>query len=206
MWSELDSNYRLLNIVSNSVVEPVALELFYKNFSDSLSKADRLQKNYSLEKFDIAGHLMFDALYNQENQLVACAGIYHREGWPVDTYRLLNRTYFMPQFRDQYQFHFFASDYILPFQIQACSFDLKFSFVSREGVYAGHFLKKLQARPFFKKHYQISEQYIQVVPGVFDKVSFQKILFFNKTQTPNHFLGVKDIRAPIENNLLNLVL
>jgi len=168
-------------VVDNNVVSPEALNIFYSHFEKILKPADRLAENYSRQNFKIESHEMFDALFTEDGQFVACTGILKKAEWPAGMYRLLNRTYFNPNFRKSHSFSFFASDYLLPGQIERCRSSLDFTFVSRQGVNGGHFLKKLQKRPFFVKNYDVSEDYIQVAPGL-DEKSFQKILFYKKNK------------------------
>lgn len=132
-------------------------------------------------------HEMFDALYTEGGQFVACTGIFSRPAWPPGMFRLLNRTFFNPHFRTKNGFSFFASDYLLPSQIERCKSALDFTFVSRQGVNGGNFLKKLQQRPFFREHYVVSDDYIQVAAGL-DQFSFQKILFYKKNPGTHYLL------------------
>lgn len=142
---------------------------------------------------------MFDALYTDAGEFVACTGIFSRPPWHSGMYRLLNRTYFNPQFRTTHGFSFFASDYLLPDQIERCQTALDFTFVSRQGVNGGNFLRKLQRRAFFKEHYSVSDDYIQVAAGL-DRFSFQKILFYKKNPRLNLILkSVTDLNSLPDN-------
>lgn len=176
MWSKCADSFKILHVVDNKVVNSEALTLFKNDFRKSIEPADKLTLNYSETNFEIESHEMFDALYTQAGEFVACTGIFKRAQWPTGMYRLLNRTYFNPSFRESHRFSFFASDYLLPGQVQRCKSPLNLIFVSRQGKNGGHFLKKLQARPYFKDRYEVSKDYIQVAPGMDDKC-FQKILF-----------------------------
>lgn len=199
MWSQLDNSFQLLTIVQNSGLNEEAFAKFSADFSALNNTRDRLKNNYTLDKLDVAHHLMFDALYTRAGKFVACAGIYRRHGWPAGAYRLLNRTFFSPQFRDPARFRFFASDYILPSQLSRCSVSLDFKFVSRQGVFAGNFLRTLQRRPLFCDAYHLSTAYIQVVPNVFDPLSFQKILYCKVDQTASYrFNSVSKLDKIIE--------
>jgi len=195
LWSKIRDSYKILHIVDNKTVNEDAVKIFLTDFSNCQNPADKLSGNYSPENFNIEGHEMFDALYTDAGQFVACTGIFSRAPWQAGMYRLLNRTYFNPQFRTKHGFSFFASDYLLPAQIERCKSPLDFTFVSRQGVNGGNFLKRLQQRPFFKEHYQVSSDYIQVAAGL-DQFSFQKILFYKKNPQLNLILkSVTDLQS-----------
>jgi hypothetical protein len=179
LWSKTRDSFKILHIVDNKIVNAEALNIFYSDFQKTLNPSDRLAENYSRANFQIESHEMFDALYTEDGQFVACTGILKKPEWPRGMYRLLNRTYFSPLFRKSHSFSFFASDFLLPAQIERCQSPLDFTFVSRQGTNGGHFLKKLQKRPFFYKNYRVSEDYIQVAAGL-DEKSFQKILYYKK--------------------------
>jgi len=188
LWSKTRDSFKILHIVDNNVVNSEALRRFYADFEKILKPSDRLAENYSRENFNIESHLMFDALYTEDDQLVACTGILKKPEWPNGMYRLLNRTYFNPLFRKTHKFSFFASDYLLPDQAARCHQSLDFTFVSRQGINGGNFLKKLQSRPFFKKDYRVSENYVQVAAGL-DEKCFQKILFYKKNHATDFRLN-----------------
>lgn len=194
MWSIVGDSFKILHIVNNNVVNSEALNLFFSDFKKSLSGRDKLSDNYSEANFNIKSHLMFDALYTKSGDFVACTGIFKRPQWPTGMYRLLNRTFFSREFRKSHQFSYFASDYLLPSQIKNCKAELDFTFVSRQGINGGNFLKKLQQRPFFKNHYRVSEFFVQVAPSI-DEKSFQKILYYKKN--PNFSIqlpGVAELK------------
>jgi hypothetical protein len=182
-----------LHIVENESVNPEALEIFQKDFQNSLTPADKLHENYSNGSLDIPSHVMFDALYTLDGEFVACTGIYRRPQWPAGAYRLLNRTFFSHRFRNSHHFGFYASDYLVPGQVQNCKSDLKFTFVSRQGKNGGNFLAKLQTRPFFKNDYRVSDMFIQVVPGGLSINCFQKILYHNTSAEKFVFTGVSHL-------------
>lgn len=204
MWLDINSQYKLLRIVRNSTTSEPALDQFYADFFSCFKESDRLNKNYALDRFDIKNHVMFDALYSQKNEFIACAGIYRRSAWPEGAFRLLNRTYYNPIFRKQSEFQFFGSDYILPIQFSEMHTQPEFSFVSREGPFAGLFLKKLLARQFFQSHsFKVSDVFIQVVPGVFDRLAFQKILYCkHNTQGGFSFSAVANLNDLADKNLI----
>jgi len=177
VWSQLDNSFQLLTVVQNSILNTDALARFSADFAQQSSERDRLKNNYTLESLDVENHVMFDALYTKAGQFVACSGIYRRPAWPAGAYRLLNRTFFGPSFRTSGVFRFYASDHILPSQLERCTAKLSFKFVSRQGPFAANFLKTLQQRPLFANNYRLSEAFIQVVPDVYDAFSFQKILY-----------------------------
>lgn len=179
MWTDLSSEFRLLHIVQNTVLNTSASARFFADFEEAfrLVKNDRLSINYTSDNMDLSGHQMFDALYDHEGNFVACSGIYRRENWPEGAFRLLNRTFYSPAFRKPAQFQFFGSDWILPYQLSLCEAKMPLTFVSREGRNAHLSLKQINQRKIFASQYRISEDFIQVVPGVFDRYAFQKILY-----------------------------
>lgn len=188
MWQALDDRFKILDVVVNGVISEKAKLRFQNDLAVYLATDDRLKENYTEAALDLPHHMMFSALYDNEGQFVACSGIYRREKWPEGCFRLLNRTFYSPKFRSSAGFSFFGADYILPHQLKGLSAPMGFSFVSREGAYAGLFMKKLAQRPVFKD-YSISSEYIQVVPDVFDKYSFQKILYRNNAGPKIEFTG-----------------
>lgn len=194
MWSKSRDSFKVLHIVDNKIVNEAALKFFLSDFQKCLKPTDKLAENYSIANLHIEEHEMFDALYTDNGEFVACTGIFTRAPWPSGMFRLLNRTYFNPRFRTGHGFAYFASDYLLPGQIERCHCPLDFTFVSRQGVNGGNFLKKLQRRPFFSQHYRVSDNYVQVALGI-DEKSFQKILYYKKNPAFSLTLkSVKDLR------------
>lgn len=187
MWTDLSAEFRLLHVVQNAEVNPAACERFFADLEEALRlvKTDRLSTNYTAENIDLSGHQMFDALYDQHGNFVACAGIYRRESWPAGAFRLLNRTFYSPAFRRPERFQFLGSDWILPYQVKHCEIEMPLTFVSREGRNAHFSLAQISKRSVFAPDYRISDTFIQVVPGIFDRHSFQKILYrkLNPEQT-----------------------
>lgn len=188
MWQPVDGRFKILDIVVNGVVSEHANSRFESDLMSCLAPDDKLKENYTMEALDLPRHIMFSALYDKEDCFVACSGIYRREKWPVGCFRLLNRTFYNPKFRSQSGFNFYGADHILPHQLKRIKTPINFGFVSREGAYAGLFMKKLAGRKVFKD-YKISSQFIQVVPDVFDSHSFQKILYKNNTDKKMEFSG-----------------
>ncbi|AGH96767.1 hypothetical protein [Pseudobdellovibrio exovorus] len=193
MWSEIDKNYRLLNIVENDLLNPEAYQKFTVDFQNVLTSQDRLSNNYSPQSLDIDHHLMFHALYDQNDTFISCAGIYRRTAWPQNSYRLLNRTYYNPQIRTPQRFQFLGSDYILPHQLKVCNKPLDFIFVSRQGPFAANSLKQINKRAAFKNEFQVSDVFVQVVPSVVDPLSFQKILYLK--QNPDAQIQFQCVRT-----------
>lgn len=188
MWQAINNRFKILDIVVNGVISEEAQSRFEADLTACLVSDDKLKENYTMAALDLPKHMMFSALYDHEDQFVACSGIYRREKWPAGCFRLLNRTFYSPKFRSPSGFSFFGADAILPHQLKQIKTQIDFGFVSREGKYAGLFMKKLAERQVFK-NYKISPEYIQVVPDIFDSHSFQKILYRNNTENKIEFLG-----------------
>lgn len=203
MWQALDDRFKILDVVVNGVISEEAQRRFENDLAVYLTTDDKLKENYTEASLDLPHHMMFSALYDHEGHFVACSGIYRREKWPAGCFRLLNRTFYSPKFRSPSGFSFFGADYILPHQLKRLNTPLGFSFVSREGTYAGLFMKKLAQRPVFKD-YSISAEYIQVVPDVFDQHSFQKILYRNHAGHKIELMGCDQL-SQIEQRQLRTI-
>lgn len=205
MWSEINGNYRLLNIVENDSLNTAAYDKFSVDFQSVLTASDRLSNNYTTQSLDIKSHLMFHALYDQNDTFVSCAGIYRRHLWPENAYRLLNRTYYNPKVRNPQKFQFLGSDFILPHQLKVCNKPLDFIFVSRQGPFSAFTLNQINQRSFFANSFQLSDVFVQMVPAVYDKQSFQKILYKKKNpQADIQFNCVKNL-GDIQNSIVEKI-
>ena len=171
-----DRNWRVVNAFTNGVAcdewAPKLQQLLLKISSGP----DRLAKNYTLENMYLPGHLSFDLLVNENDEILSFCGVYNGGRYPEGIYRVLNRTWLSNDLRISHgAFPFLTSTYILPFQLKKCAADLKLIFLSRENRSGRLFLKKWQAHQPASENWSVSDKMIQVVPGVEKKSCFQFI-------------------------------
>ena len=168
--------YKVINVIDEGKVVSewiVPLETLLHKISKS---SDRLALNYSLENMSLKEHLSFDILLNQVNEIISFAGVYNGGRYPEGVYRILNRTWVREDYRVKHgAFAYLTSKYILPAQFERLKNKLKVVFVSRERLTGRRFLLKwVQHQPDFSV-WTVSDQFVQVVPGIEKKSCYQYI-------------------------------
>lgn len=172
----MNPDYTVVNILSRGVLDPKWKQPIEALLEEISNGSDRLAHNYSLKNMDLPGHLSFDVLIDKHNNIISFSGVYNGGRYPEGVYRILNRTWVAKEARVSHgSFKYLTSKYILPAQLKNFSADLKLIFVSRANTAGRLFLKKWQSRQNPEENWQVSENLVQVVPGVHKKSCFQYI-------------------------------
>jgi hypothetical protein len=136
-------------------------------------KIDNYRKRLNIEE-----HFAFDLIIGPNEEIITFCGIYNNGRYPDGVFRILNRTFVAPEYRYHLKkFSGITSQLILKEQLQELASDLKYIFISREGVRADQFLN------FWVKNFapvgdwEVSKEYVQVVPGCMKKSCFHLIAF-----------------------------
>jgi hypothetical protein len=170
------AEYQVENAVSNGVVSEKWRQPLDTLLREIAAGSHRLASNYHPDHIDLAGHRSFDLLLDRSGRIVSFCGVYNGGRYPEGVYRILNRTWVADSLRVGHGvFPFLTSKYILPVQIENLRDELKLIFVSREEPSGKFFLRKWRERQSEPQHWQVSENMIQVVPGVSKASCYQYI-------------------------------
>ena len=64
--------------------------------------SDKYAENYSFKRLDLFGHKAFDILVNNDSKLVGWCGLYNGGRYPEGIFRIMNRLYIAPDYRENY--------------------------------------------------------------------------------------------------------
>lgn len=74
-------------------------QMFLQICDEVSSGTDRLARNYSRSAFDFSNHMTIDMLLDDNGELVELEGVYRRDWWPGNVWRIKNRFYSPPPYR-----------------------------------------------------------------------------------------------------------
>lgn len=173
------------NVVSFGEINETLSERLETFFSTEMSQ-DKRHKNYLPELLDLKSHLSYDILMDEASgDIVTGCGVYNGGRYAQGIYRIMNRVFIHPNYRQQSKdYPFLATKHLLVDQMSRLEAQIDFAFVSREGKYANHFLelwiKAAQDAGLGK--WVISDGFAHVAPKGRNKKCFQRIAYpSNKT-------------------------
>lgn len=133
--------------------------------------------NY-LDRLNILSHFAFDVAVDEFENIVTFAGIYNGGRYPKGVYRVLNRTFVSPKHRSYNGvFKGITTQIILKKQLDELQDQLKLVFVSREGQHAKNFLNFWVNNIAPNFCWEVSQNFVQVVPGARSQRSYQYIAY-----------------------------
>ena len=178
----MQAELRVVNAVKNGLISAEWRGPLLKLLDGISRSPHRMAHNYLLENLDLAGHLSFDLLVNDKNEIVSFAGVYNGGRYPDGVFRILNRTWVAESLRVRHgAFPFLTSRLILPVQLANLAKELKLVFVSRDRPSAKYFLRKWRMHQPDPEQWQISEKMVHVVPEV-DKAGCFQYICYRKLQ------------------------
>lgn len=79
--------------------DPRYSDLFLRTCDMIASSNDRLGTNYSRMNFGFDGHMTIDMLLDDDGNVAEFEGVFRRDWWPRDVYRIKNRYYVAEDYR-----------------------------------------------------------------------------------------------------------
>ena len=168
------------NVASFGKVNLELSEKLDRFFISEMSKDKRWQ-NYKPETLDLVSHLTYDILVDEiTGDILTGCGVYHGNRYGQGIYRIMNRVFLNPKYRqNNKEYPFWATRYLLSEQLQLCEGQIDFPFVSREGKFAHHFLDlwTKEARETGLGEWVVSEGFAHVAPKGRNKKCYQRIAY-----------------------------
>ncbi len=158
--------------------DPVVLRNFYDTLAEIHCSRDSKRSNYTQDALDLTGHALFDLAVDENKNIGTFCGVYNGGRYPAGVYRLLNRVYVTPHFRNRHGLHMaLATKYLLPAQYEEICDRSDLVFVSREGALGRESLGRWLRVHWGHSAWRVHPRYVQVVPGVRNKRTFQAIAY-----------------------------
>lgn len=176
--------YTLHHIKTPDSFNPaLAQEVYDLMQREDLEIRPSLVENYSPKNLDIENHLIFSCL-KYEHSIIAFCGIYNGSRYPEGVYRILNRSFIIPQKRTLGIYDCFLSKHIVHEQLRLTQHLLGTLFISRPGRSSKTFLEfwKANCAPRHLE-WSISERFVHVAPRGEKRDCYQYICSADLRQT-----------------------
>lgn len=173
MELQLDCEFFVESIIERGQVDTSKIEDL-KSFLSTIS-GEKKSSNYTEQMLRLTKHLFFHAIRHRDGAIAGFSGVFRHDHYPINSYRVLNRTYVSPAFRSE-KFRALNTRFILPEHMQLLKREgASYVFISREGKYAQSVLSLLK-RDYLGKDWFIPEGYFQVADSTANRRCFQRIL------------------------------
>jgi hypothetical protein len=175
---------RIVNVKSRDEWNLKGKNLLEHTLAGIAEGDDRRKINYSGKRLDLENHLAFDLLLDAASEeVLAFCGVYNGGRYPKGVFRVLNRVYVHPKFRNPKGLfealgkQTLLSQTLLPFHLWKYSDEIKTAFVSREAPLGRHFLKRWLLNNAPDQNWQMKNDLVHVAPGGKDQSCFQFVVY-----------------------------
>lgn len=164
------------------VINKSALKLLEDALNSYGPAFGRKWRNYLTDALDLTGHLAYDICIDRRTRGVICGcGVYSGNRYPQGVFRVMNRSFVMPDFRQKGPYELLSTRLLLGKQLDELKDEISACFVSREGPFGHYFLKRWskQYSSYYpgEESWQVPPQFFKVVPKGRSASAYQSIAF-----------------------------
>jgi len=156
------ASLRLINVARDRriICDQHHVDLIKAECERIASGDDRLASNYSWDNLHVSEHESFDLLMHGDDIVTWC-GLFNGGRYSEGVYRIMNRLYLNPRFRDSL-YPAYARELIYPYQRQQHVDKIKLLFLSRQDIKGKYHLKRWIKYHCSETGWRLSKKMVQV--------------------------------------------